>query len=224
MSTPNTPKRYTRNSHTDCLKSPHQSKAKSKPAKAPKPKHTTPKPKPNMAPFDVKAIVSKLNNKNAKNGVAPEESSDGELLVNANSKSNDEPDSATIEVSDDLKSNNPMEVDEIETTSVDNPKIPIPPPLPKLEIPQNVRDAVGPNWRLKESVLNSYTFGPPSIRPIDFARSKLDDKTAEIIRNPMFSEEAKKYSVKRFLGELIKIRFNASYNPVFFSQLQFMAS
>ena len=204
MSTPGTPnRRHTRTSHVDCYKSPHATKSKTKPKKGPKP-NITPKKGPGQAPFDVKSIVLKLNKKN-KSEV--KNTSDEESSKISDSEAKTEPDSATIEVSDDLKSTNPMEVDENDSNSDEFTKTHNP-SLPKLEIPQAVRDAVGPNWRLKESVLNSYTFGAPSVRPIDFARSKLDDKTAEIIRNPNFSEEAKKYSVKRFLGKQKTINFN----------------
>ena len=199
MPAPGTPKQRTTRLNPDG-KPP-----KSKPARAPKPKMMTPSRKTGEAPFDVKALVSKLNNQNSKglnfsSPPSPEPHDDSPA---------NEIDSTTITVNDDRLDDNdqPMEIPSSENVeSPSSPKPETPPELPlieklpSIEIPTSVRAAVGPNWRLKEGILNSYHFGTPSVRPIDFARSKLDTKTADIIGNSNFAPEAKKHAVKMFLG------------------------
>ena len=170
-----------------------------KPARAPKPpkNKSTPSRKPDSAPFDVRSIVSKLNKRNIEDQLSD--------------TSENEPESTTIEVNDDLnsKDSNLMDTDEIlkeQPQMLTEYK-----PLPNLQIPDSVRQAVGPNWRLKEAILNSYHFGRPSIRPIDFARSKIDTKTADIISNSQFSNDAKKHAVKLFLGKTKILKIPKQY-------------
>ena len=146
MPNPGTPKqRSTR--QADATKSGQPPKPNPKPTRAPKPpkNKATPTRKSGEAPFDVRSIVSKLNKRNIQN----DQSTDSE------GSDNNEIDSATIEVCDDLKSkgSTPMETEETENTTVKSPEN-IHQPLPFLQIPDSVRQAVGPNWRLKEAILN----------------------------------------------------------------------
>lgn len=197
MPAPGTPKQRTTRLHPDGKQSKPPNP---KPTRAPKPKMTTPTRKPGEAPFDVKSLVSKLNSQNNQNGrnfsapPSPEPKSSSPTI---------EADSTTITVNDDRleDQDQPMEAP---SSDLESPSETIKHPdvekLPTIEIPDSVRTAVGPNWRLKEAILNSYHFGAPSVRPIDFARSKLDTKTAEIVGNSNFAHEAKKHAVKMFLG------------------------
>ena len=72
--------------------------------------------------------------------------------------------------------------------------------LPVLSIPDEVRSEAGPNWRMKEALLNSYHFGKTTIKATDFARSQSEIKTAEILADKSHSLESKKYFVKIHLG------------------------
>lgn len=205
MPAPGTPKqRLTR--QADATKSGQTPKTNPKPARAPKPpkNKATPARKQGEAPFDVRSIVSKLNKRN----IHDQQYSDSEESVN------NENDSAVIEVCDDLKSkgSTPMQTEETKNL-IETPTESIHQPLPSLNIPDSVRQAVGPNWRLKEAILNSYHFGRPSIWPMDFARSKLDIKTADIIANNNFAKDAKKHAVKLFLGEFNLQLFSTLFQP-----------
>ena len=72
--------------------------------------------------------------------------------------------------------------------------------LPVLSIPDEVRSEAGPNWRMKEALLNSFHFGKTTIKATDFARSQSEIKTAEILADKSHSMESKKYFVKIHLG------------------------
>ena len=74
--------------------------------------------------------------------------------------------------------------------------------LPVLSIPDEIRSEAGPNWRMKEALLNSYHFGKATIKATDFARSQSEIKTAEILADKTHSLESKKYFVKIHLGTL----------------------
>ena len=73
-------------------------------------------------------------------------------------------------------------------------------PLPLLAIPEATRTEAGPNWRMKEALLNSYHFGKPTISASEFARSQSEIKTAEVLADTTHSLESKKYYVKVHLG------------------------
>ena len=73
-------------------------------------------------------------------------------------------------------------------------------PLPLLAIPEATRTEAGPNWRMKEALLNSYHFGKPTISASEFARSQSETKTAEVLADTAHSLESKKYYVKIHLG------------------------
>lgn len=223
MPAPGTPKRMiTRTHHSECLKSssprtPIPAKA-ARPPKAPKPK-LTPVRKPGTAPFEVRTMVQKFDKKDSINNIEQKSTTKG-----------DEPESTDILVCDEMKHlvQKPMDTDdestlsEITSGSPTKPKQNPKPTLQQLEIPNSIRNSVGPNWRMKEGLLNSYHFGAPSVRPTDFARSKLDVSTAEILANPNFSLEAKKHSVKLFLGKKVFHRFFIDVSYLFhirFSQL-----
>ena len=72
--------------------------------------------------------------------------------------------------------------------------------LPLLAIPDTTRAEAGPNWRLKEALLNSYHFGKATLKATDFSRSQSEIKTAEIIADQTHSLASKKYYVKLHLG------------------------
>ena len=208
MPAPGTPKRMTtRNAHSDCFKSSPRTPIQPKSARPPKPTKPkfTPTRKPGQAPFEVKSIVNKINKNNSISPTNTKSKPESNSPKASDSKIK-ESDSCILEVCDELKNSHqkPMELDELDSTS-DVPTNSPPRTLPKLDIPTSVRAAVGPNWRLKEGILNSYHFGAPSVRPTDFARSKLDIKTADIIANPHFSMDAKKHAVKLFLGEILNL-------------------
>lgn len=75
--------------------------------------------------------------------------------------------------------------------------------LPVLSIPNDVRSEAGPNWRMKEALLNSYHFGKTTIKATDFARSQSEIKTAEILADKTHSLASKKYFVKIHIGRVL---------------------
>lgn len=79
--------------------------------------------------------------------------------------------------------------DEIEDTSI-----------PVISFPDLTRNEAGPNWRIKEALLNSYYFGKPTISATEFARSQSELKTAEVLEDSAHSLDSKKYYVKVHLG------------------------
>ena len=76
--------------------------------------------------------------------------------------------------SDGSTSLDPLEkISEINSDDVD-------PGVSKIEIPDEIRQEAGQNWRLKEAILNSFHLGKNSIHSHEFARSDSDKKTAEV--------------------------------------------
>ena len=178
--------------HQNCLTEtpatpkPEKPKLYPKPPKPSESKNKSSVKTPKKAgPLDVKHLVRKINNQKM-------ETSDEEDSIS------DQPelDSRTMEVNDEklLKSSAQVYL-EADLTTANQTKI-----IPEVTLPDSIRDSVGPNWRLKEAVLCSYQFGSFTIRPIDFARSKLDVTTADIIADNNFTVDAKKHKVKIFLG------------------------
>ena len=75
--------------------------------------------------------------------------------------------------------------------------------LAPISIPDGVRKEAGSSWRLKEALLNSFHFGKATLRATEFARSKSEIKTAEVLADISHSLESKKFYVKLHLGMFI---------------------